>query len=66
MPTGLGWVAGPVLAIYLHGLFEQESAVQRLFGAVPARSLDQTFDELADAVDEHLDMPSIAALAGVA
>jgi adenosylcobyric acid synthase len=66
IPGGLGWVAGPVLAIYLHGLFEQEAAVQRLLGAVPARSLDQTFDELADAVDEHLDMPSIAALAGVA
>jgi adenosylcobyric acid synthase len=66
LPGGLGWVAGPVLAIYLHGLFEQEAAVQRLLGAVPARSLDQTFDELADAVDEYLDMPSIAALAGVA
>jgi adenosylcobyric acid synthase len=62
---GLGWVAGPVLAIYLHGLFEHEAAVQALLGVVPARSLDQTFDELANAVDAHLDMPSIAALAGL-
>jgi adenosylcobyric acid synthase len=66
IPGGLGWVAGPVLAIYLHGLFEHETAAQCLLGAVPARSLDQTFDELADAVDAHLDMASIAALAGVA
>ena len=62
---GLGWVAGPVLAIYLHGLFEHEGAVQALLGTVPAQSLDRTFDELADAVDTHLDMGSIAALAGV-
>jgi adenosylcobyric acid synthase len=66
VPGGLGWVAGPVLAIYLHGLFEHEAAVQALFGAGPAQSLDRTFDELADAVDTHLDMASVAALAGVA
>src|SRR5918999_1329408 len=66
VPGGLGWVAGPVLAIYLHGLFEHEAAVQALLGAVPAESLERTFDDLADAVDAHLDMASIAALAGVA
>ena len=63
---GLGWVAGSVLALYLHGLFEHEAAVQALLGAGPARSLDQTFDELADAVDTHLDMDAVAALAGIA
>jgi adenosylcobyric acid synthase len=66
VPDGLGWVAGPVLAIYLHGLFEHDAAVQALLGAGPAQSLDQTFDELADTVDRHLDMDSVAALAGVA
>jgi adenosylcobyric acid synthase len=66
VPGGLGWVAGPVLAIYLHGLFEHEAAVHALLGAVPAQSLDRTFDELADAVDTHLDMDSVAELAGVA
>jgi adenosylcobyric acid synthase len=66
VPGGLGWVAGPVLAVYLHGLFEHQAAVRALLGAAPAQSLDQTFDELADAVDAHLDMDSVAALAGVA
>jgi adenosylcobyric acid synthase len=66
IPGGLGWVAGSVLAIYPHGLFDQAAAVQALLGAAPAQSLDQTFDALADAIDEHLDMTSIAALAGVA
>ena len=49
-----------MLAIYLHGLFEHEAAVQALFGSGPAQSLDRTFDELADAVDAHLDMDSVA------
>jgi adenosylcobyric acid synthase len=66
IPGGLGWIAGPLLAIYPHGLFDQDAAVQALLGAGPWRSLDQTFDALADAIDEHLDMASVAALAGVA
>jgi adenosylcobyric acid synthase len=66
LPDGLGWVADSVLAIYLHGLFEHEAAARALFGAGPAQSLDETFDELADAVDAHLDMDSVAALAGIA
>jgi adenosylcobyric acid synthase len=66
IPDGLGWVAGPVLAIYLHGLFEDGAAVEGLLGNAVPRSLDQTFDELADAVDAHLDMAAVAALAGVA
>jgi adenosylcobyric acid synthase len=65
IPGGLGWIAGPLLAIYPHGLFHQEAAVQALVGAAPAQSLDQTFDALADAIEEHLNMASIAALAGV-
>jgi adenosylcobyric acid synthase len=66
IPGGLGWIAGTVLAVYPHGLFDQEAAVKALLGAAPAQSLDRTFDVLADVIDEHLDMTSIAVLAGVA
>src|SRR5207248_6560031 len=50
LPGGLGFVDGPVLGVYLHGLFEQPELLEALFGATPSRSLEQTFDELADAV----------------
>ena len=51
--AGLGWQQGPVLALYLHGLFENPAVVQALFGrSLPA--LDDVFDRLADAVDTHL------------
>jgi adenosylcobyric acid synthase len=63
---GLGFVGGPVLAFYLHGLFEQAAVLGALFGAAPGIGLDQTFDALADALDEHLDMGAVAAAAGLA
>jgi adenosylcobyric acid synthase len=56
LPDGLGYVAGPVFGIYLHGLFEQPELVAALFSALPPRSLEQVFDRLADAVEEHLDL----------
>ncbi len=56
LPNGLGFVAGPVLAVYLHGLFEQPAFLQALLGAAPRRSLEQAFDELADAVEDNLDV----------
>jgi adenosylcobyric acid synthase len=56
LPGGLGFVDGPVLGIYLHGLFEQPHLVGALLGKPPAGSLEQAFDELADAVEEHLDV----------
>jgi adenosylcobyric acid synthase len=65
IPGGLGWVQGPVLAVYLHGLFEHEAVLRGLFGTAAQRSLEQTFDGLADALDEYVDMDSIRALAGV-
>ena len=50
----IGWQAGSVLGITMHGLFESSAALHALFGAhVP--SLDSSFDMLADIVDEHLD-----------
>ena len=62
----VGFARGPLLAVSLHGLFENEAVVRALFGAVGERSLEQSFDELADAVEEHLDTDQLNALAGVA
>ena len=48
----LGWLRGPVLALYLHGLFENPAVVQALFG-LRALPLEAVFDALADCVDAH-------------
>jgi adenosylcobyric acid synthase len=61
----LGFVAGPILAVYLHGLLEQSETLAALFGATPEVGLEETFDRLADAVDEFVDMQAVAAAAGV-
>jgi adenosylcobyric acid synthase len=73
MPDGLGFVEGPVLGIYLHGLFEQPEIVSALFGEVPASSLQDVFEALADAIEAHLDVGALLekavaeqAMAGVA
>jgi adenosylcobyric acid synthase len=66
LPEGCGFVDGSVLGIYLHGLFEQREIVYALFGAPPARSLEQAFDELADAVEANLDVAAILDLVGAA
>jgi adenosylcobyric acid synthase len=65
LPAGLGFVAGPVLGIYLHGLFEQARLLAALFGDTPARTLEQALDELADAVEAHLPLEALLE-AGVA
>ena len=46
----LGWQHGPVLAVYLHGLFENPAVVHALFGA-GARPLEAVFDALAGQVE---------------
>jgi adenosylcobyric acid synthase len=61
LPGSLGFACGSVLGIYLHGLFEQPEILQALFGARPQRPLEQTFEQLADAVEEHLDIPGLLA-----
>jgi adenosylcobyric acid synthase len=66
LPDGLGYVAGAVCGIYVHGLFEQPELVAALFADTPARSLERTFDELADAVEEHLDVTALLARVGLA
>lgn len=59
-----GWALDTVLGISFHGFFESPTALQRLFGVQPARTLDHAIDELADAVDTHLDTDRLIELAG--
>ncbi|MGJ7508847.1 cobyric acid synthase [Variovorax sp. GT1P44] len=63
MPDELAWqnVAGNVLGLYLHGLFEDASALHALFG-VAARTLDMVFDGLADHIDSHFEPGVLRAL----
>ncbi|MFL5952687.1 MAG: cobyric acid synthase [Gaiellaceae bacterium] len=49
------FAAGSVLGFTFHGAFENETFVERLFGA-RTRSLEFAIDALADAVAEHLDV----------
>lgn len=65
LPDGLGFAAGPVLGLYLHGLFEQPELVEALLGASPERSLDAELDRLADGVEPHVDLDGLLALAGI-
>jgi adenosylcobyric acid synthase len=64
LPDALGFASGSVLGVYLHGLFECDAVVRALFGATPAISLEQTFDELADVVDASLDRDLLDRLVG--
>ena len=66
LADGMGYVAGSVLAVYAHGLFEDESVLQALFGSTPCRSLEHALDDLADAIEEHLDVPFLLKEAGIA
>jgi adenosylcobyric acid synthase len=59
MPDKLGFMKGPVLGIYLHGLFEQPEIVSALFGEGPARSLQDTFEALADTIEQHVHVPAL-------
>jgi adenosylcobyric acid synthase len=65
LPGGRGFARGSVLGISVHGALEQPEVVQALLGVAPRRPLDQVFDELADAVEERLDVAYLAELAGV-
>ncbi|MFL6698137.1 MAG: cobyric acid synthase [Vitreoscilla sp.] len=50
----IGWQHGSVLGVYAHGLFESPALLRAMWGAT-APALDDSFDLLADLVDEHLD-----------
>jgi adenosylcobyric acid synthase len=65
LPDRRGFVVGPVLGISVHGLFENAAVVAALVGRAPERNLDAVFDDLADAVEEHLDLGLLLREAGV-
>jgi adenosylcobyric acid synthase len=65
LPEGLGFAAGPVLGVYLHGLLEDPRIVAALLGTAPYQTVPEAIDELADAVLEHLDLARIDALVGL-
>ena len=50
----IGWQRGNVLGVYAHGLFESPALLRAMWGT-SAPALADTFDRLADIVDEHLD-----------
>ncbi len=56
MPHGLAWqnAQGNILAVYLHGLFEDPAVLRALFG-VTAPTLDTVFDGLADYIEKHFE-----------
>ena len=59
----LGWQGGSVLAVYLHGLFEDPRILRTVLGSTPARApLD--FDRLADLVESSFRPGVLAGLAG--
>ncbi len=66
LPGGRGFVRGPVLGITVHGTLERPDVVAALLGRRPERPLDAAFEDLADLVEERLDMDRLAQLAGVA
>ena len=59
--TAIGWQAGSVLGVYVHGLFESAAVMHALFGT-RVRTLDDVLDGLADLVDEHIGTATLRAL----
>jgi adenosylcobyric acid synthase len=62
----LGVGIGSVLGLSAHGILEDPMVLKLLFGRAPGRSLEDTFELLADAVEEHLDTDRILSLVGEA
>ena len=56
------WQHGPLLGLTGHGLLESPAVVKALIGSEPDRTLDQTFDRLADAIEHHCDTEFIHSL----
>lgn len=61
---GLGYADGPVLGMYVHGMFESPAVRAALFGQPGHSDLVATFDLLADAIGEHLDTDLLSRLTG--
>ena len=55
-PNGpVAWQLGNVTATTVHGLFEHPVFIEATLGVVARDVLDETFVQLADAVEAHLD-----------
>jgi adenosylcobyric acid synthase len=55
-PSGpVAWRRGNITATTVHGLFEHPAFVAAILGVVAHDVLDETFVQLADAVEAHLD-----------
>lgn len=52
LPEHCGWQHGQTLAVYLHGMFESPLVMRGLFG-VNTPTLDDTFNGLADFIDQR-------------
>jgi adenosylcobyric acid synthase len=52
--TPIGWQHASVLGVYAHGLFESPALLRAMWGAT-APALEDSFDLLADLVDQTLD-----------
>lgn len=58
LPDGMGFAQGSVLAVSMHGLFEDAALLRAVFGveADPQQAIEDSFDALSAALNEHLDM----------
>jgi adenosylcobyric acid synthase len=65
LPDDRGFVDGNVLGVSVHGLFEDTGLLSALLGVGAPTALDAVFDQLADAVEEHLDTDAIWRMASV-
>jgi adenosylcobyric acid synthase len=57
----IGWQAGNVLGIAAHGLFEDANVLRALFGT-GVRTLDASFDGLADLIETHMGAATLRSL----
>jgi adenosylcobyric acid synthase len=60
----LFWTDGATLATTVHGLFEDPVVVEALVGYRPPPLLEETFEQLADLIDEHLDTGMLWSMVG--
>jgi adenosylcobyric acid synthase len=65
LPEGMGFARGNVVAVSLHGIFENSPVVAALFGeTVDTHALlESSFEAASAALEEHLDMARIERLA---
>lgn len=62
LPDGLGYASGPVLAVYLHGLFENAAFTRAVTGSAAGTDLEDALEALADAVEPHIELEAVLAL----